>query len=289
MMRLHLRGIFAPTLALLVFCGLGCSGNKGPIYEVPADAGGLLAVSEERLLVVDPARQTVRQIGTSPRLREVKALATDIDGLRVFALAESEDGAYLLRLDAETGAVSEIGMLTSEIPLNTADAMEFDPREQCLWVSAGSKGLSRFVLRVDPATGAGKRQGRVVGMPQGEVDGMALKQGVLYAVDHVPGESYFARLAPKIVRMTPVGTLPGEITDLTYDRTAGIFYAVAEGHLAVLNLETVGPEDEEKISLGPLSTIALDAITVLPPSSRIFGDGFETGDVSGWSFRSKGK
>ena len=278
-MRLRLFGLSL----LVLLTSWGCSGNKG-LFGKAADPGSeLLAVSEDRLLLVDPIQQTTRELGVSPRLLEVKALATDREGLRVFGLAESDTGVYLLRLDPDTGAVVEVGEITSEIPLNTADGMVYDPRESCLWVSAGSKGLSRFVLRVDPETGKGKRQGRVVGLPQGEVDGMALRRGVVYAIDRVPGTSYFARLAPKIVRTRPLGTLAGEVTDLTYDRLGGVLYAALDGRLAILDLEAGETDGEEVITVEWLSNIALRALTTAPPSSRLFGDDFEAGDLSRWS------
>lgn len=272
---------FSWLVMALVLCFpiVACTGNQSPVVPQQADVLRLLAVDEDRLLLVDPYGGEVEELAISPLLRDVSALAFDAENEVAYAIADASSAPRLLKITPGSGEVVEIGPIEMPpITAGTADAMVFDPVRNWLHIAAGGKGLSDYLISLDPQTGATTRMGRIRETPQGEFDGMALVRGEFYAIDFVSEETYVFKLTPRGALVTPLGKLPGKVTDIAEEPGSGRLFAALDGHLAILQVQGGEPYVVRKYD-----TLALTALTSISPGPMLFADGFEGGDLGAWS------
>ena len=274
----HLSTILRLLLVAVTALVMACAGNRPPEPPVERNVLRFLAVSDDRLLLITPPSSEPRLLATSPLLQDVSALAFNASSDTAYAIADASTAPLLLQIDLRSAGVKALGRI--ELPptsTRTADAMVFDPAGQRLLIAAGSRGLSNELLAVDPGSLAVTRLGRVRNTPQGEVDGLALARGVFYAIDHVSDQTYFFELRPGGPEFSALGRLPGKITDLAGDPGSGRLFAVVDGRLAVLHLSA-------EPSMAPfLDLTGLTALAVIDAGPELFADGFEGGDLAGWS------
>jgi hypothetical protein len=257
---------------------MACVGNRSPQPQTEVSALRLLVVGDGRLILVTPSSGGYRELASSSLLHDVSALAFDPQEEVAYAIADSSSGPRLLRISPRSGEVVQIALIDlPPVSAGTADAMVFDPGSRQLLVAAGPKGLSNYLLSLDPQTGAATRMGRIRNTPQGELDGLVQVRGAFYAIDVVSEETYVYKFTPERILLESIGKLPGKVTDLAADPGSGRLFAAADGHLATLQIHG-------GLSLLPHSgALAVDALTVISSGATVFNDGFEGGDLAAWS------
>lgn len=291
-------------LAVLAFATMPASGS--PTYEptlASATTGGgavtLFATGHvgadglSTLFTVDPGTGVATTVGP---IGFERCGSMDADSLGdLYAVCERTDGtntAVLVSIDDATGAGTEIG--PTGFPGSTSD-ISFRPSDGVLFAYDATNAPEHTVYTIDTATGAGTAVGST-GLSSASGNAMSFDNGGtlfhsqtvmgtvnLNTVDPATGVATFMMVLPI---PPPPPTNNYRFNSMDADPSMDVLYAVLnDGSLGggprfLTTIDTgagivtvIGPTED---SLDGLTWAAADL-------SRIFFDGFESGDTSRWS------
>ncbi len=248
---------------------------------------GLYGVADGRLVTVGKAsssRARARR-DQAAAIDDVSAMTWDPATQRFYAIAGGSRRPRLIAVDPATGEATAIGPIASfGLGLTIADALAIDPRGKLYATGGASTFASGVLLTVDPATGAAKQVARIRGTIQGEVDAMTFAGDELYAVDSAGNSAALYRIDPDTGKASRVNEpFPGTVTDLAFDPASRRLFGVQGKDAPLITLSLDGDVGEMP------AAGELRAVAIIPAAAgaSLFENGFESGDDSAWSQRTK--
>jgi hypothetical protein len=271
----------------------GCASSaprETPAAASPPDFGAftLFGVAGDRFVGIDRRSGVATELASSADLWEVGALTCDPSSGTFYAVAHAASDPELIAIDGASGETRRIGRIDlPTLDLTLVEGLAYDPTDGVLWATGSrSTFASERLLKVDPATGKAEMVGMVRGTAQNDVDALVAIAGKLYGVD-VAGSS---GAVYEIDKRTAQASLqprrfPRPVTDLAFDPGSRRILATVENDKMLQAMALNG----QVIELGPTHAVAalggwpISAVASVLAATGLFGDGFESGDLSLWN------
>jgi hypothetical protein len=275
---------------VLILSGCASGGTRETPAAVSRKAfadATLFGVAGDRFVAVDPDTGTATELATSRDLWEVGALTYDPASRTFYAVAHASSDPELIAIDRDRGETRKIGPIDlPTLDLTLVEGLAFDPVDGVLWATGSrSTFASERLLTIDVATGAAKMVGPIHGTAQNDVDALIAVGGKLYGADAAGNSSAVYQIDKHSAQASlQPRRFPRAVTDLAFDPDGRRLLATVEGANLLLamapsgQVEELGPTHSET-ALGGWPISALTCVTV---PSDLFGDDFESGDLSLW-------
>ncbi len=279
-------------IAAIVLAVSGCA--SGGSRETPTTASGptlakatLFGVAGDHFVSIDAVTGLATEITTSPDLWEVGALTYDPASRTFYAVAHFSSEPELIAIDRDNGDTRNIGPIDMPtLDLTLVEGLAFDPVDGVLYATGNrSTFASERLLTLDVTNGEARMVGQIRGTPQNDVDALVAIAGKLYGVDtagssggvyEIDKQSARASLQPR--------RFPRAVTDLAFDPKSRRLLATVEDAKLLLAMTQNGQISE----LGPthsetgLGGWPISAVASVTPATGLFGDDFESGNLSFW-------
>ncbi len=287
------RPALAAVALLLGACATTPVNPRRPVSTSAPTSAGLHGVAGGRLL--DLTGKASRQSpprgdeGQAPSaIDDVSAMTYDPDARRLYAIADASSKPRLIAFDPASGEATSIGPIEApDLDVTVAEALAVDPRTGRLYAAGGdSTFASNVLLIVDPATGEARQVAGISRTVQNEIDAMAFAGDMLYAIDGAGNSGTLYRIDPQTGQALRVNKpFVASVTDLAFDGVMNRLVAAqgTKGPLLAVSL------DGKTVHELPAAAAGLTAVAIIPTTPAVFEDGFESGDASAWSQRSKKK